>query len=555
MCGIAVLITCRGTPPLPNWPFWRGSTPSSTQSTTPLPFSALLPPLQLRGPDATDTHQISISPHVTLHTVSTALALRPSPHHKSPNILLFNGELYDLPPHQSDTQHLHALLDRVTDSAHLAPHHVDALRGPWAFIYWHAASKILYFARDPIGRRSLQIAICPDKQVVITSVPPANAAGFLEIPPAGIACLNFAAPDNPVLQLIPRPSYPVKPLRPSDVSQNHPEDNHRLVSGSTLDMYISFLPSNYLRTAPTIPTIHRSPNLSTSDSTTAFLSIFSRSIQRRLATCRQTDPSPYALLFSGGLDSLFIAYMLCKYMPTEQPLQLINVAFGKDSTAISNCPDRKSAILALDELAALQNRRAIQLICVDVPPTVADDTLKQHVKHLIRPCDQPMDASIGTALWLAARGQGYVHGNGRQVNIKSPILFSGLGADELMGGYKGRHRTIFRNHGVQGISREMDADLSRLWFRNLGRDDRLVASHGKELRHPFLDEDVIQYVTALPLVEHVCDLSKEDGVGDKHLLRRSMASLGFSSETVQRKKRAIQFGSRSKQVIERKGAR
>lgn len=41
---------------------------------------------------------------------------------------------------------------------------------------------------------------------------------------------------------------------------------------------------------------------------------------------------------------------------------------------------------------------------------------------------------------------------------------------------------------------EMNFDLLRLWVRNLGRDDRAVSSNGKELRFPFLNLNLIEYV-------------------------------------------------------------
>ena len=43
----------------------------------------------------------------------------------------------------------------------------------------------------------------------------------------------------------------------------------------------------------------------------------------------------------------------------------------------------------------------------------------------------------------------------------------------------------------------MNFDLKRLWIRNLGRDDRSIASNGKECRFPFLDLKLIKAVKSL----------------------------------------------------------
>lgn len=91
------------------------------------------------------------------------------------------------------------------------------------------------------------------------------------------------------------------------------------------------------------------------------------------------------------------------------------------------------------------------------------------------------------------------------------------------------------------VQAELQLDMGRLWKRNLGRDDRIVADVSREARHPFLDEDVLRTVAALPLWL-VCRPDGGPG-GDKVLLRQVATRLGLH-RAAQRAKRAIQFGSR-----------
>lgn len=69
-----------------------------------------------------------------------------------------------------------------------------------------------------------------------------------------------------------------------------------------------------------------------------------------------------------------------------------------------------------------------------------------------------------------------------------------------------------------------------------------VPATRREARHPFLAEEVVAAVLALPL-PLVADLRAPPGVGDKRLLRRCLAGLGLPRAAA-RQKRAIQFGSR-----------
>ena len=110
------------------------------------------------------------------------------------------------------------------------------------------------------------------------------------------------------------------------------------------------------------------------------------------------------------------------------------------------------------------------------------------------------------------------------VTSTAKILLSGVGADEQMAGY-GRHRTTFQRDGYESLHAELEMEVSRLWTRNLGRDDRCLSDHGKEARFPYLDEDVMAYLKALP-VEIKCDMTLPLGEGDKQILRKVARTVG-----------------------------
>ncbi|CAM9516521.1 unnamed protein product [Laminaria digitata] len=86
-----------------------------------------------------------------------------------------------------------------------------------------------------------------------------------------------------------------------------------------------------------------------------------------------------------------------------------------------------------------------------------------------------------------------------------------------MAGYS-RHRNAFTRGGEAALVDELRKDQGRLWTRNLGRDDRCIADHGREARFPFLDEGVIAYIRSLPLRD-ICNMDEPPGVGDKKILR------------------------------------
>ncbi|GMF13513.1 unnamed protein product [Phytophthora lilii] len=125
------------------------------------------------------------------------------------------------------------------------------------------------------------------------------------------------------------------------------------------------------------------------------------------------------------------------------------------------------------------------------------------------------------------------------------VVLVGIGADEQLAGY-GRHRTALINGGEEALRSGLRLDLGRIWKRNLGRDDRCIAAHGREARFPFLDENVVSTIATFP-TSSLCDSELPRGVGDKRALRVVAKTLGLRS-CAGLAKRAIQFGSRIAKV-------
>lgn len=163
---------------------------------------------------------------------------------------------------------------------------------------------------------------------------------------------------------------------------------------------------------------------------------------------------------------------------------------------------------------------------------------------LIYPHNTEMDLSIACALYFAARGKGMgqlaVGSEAEPYSTTARVLLSGLGADELFGGYV-RHATAFTRSGYTGLIDELKLDVSRLGKRNLGRDDRVMSYWGREVRFPYLDESLVKWAIELPAWEK-CDFDNQgtscDYDPEKRVLRLLAGTLGMRSVAAE-KKRAV----------------
>ncbi|CAL1395125.1 unnamed protein product [Linum trigynum] len=539
-----------------------------------------------------------------LHFIGATLQLRGRSRVTQPfldssgNVLVFNGEIFGGIEVAHDDNDSEVLLQTLVNccSCHSNGHLnecsasgedqnsvlevLSLIKGPWAIIYWQENSRTLWFGRDAFGRRSLLVH-WPDEvdsRFLLSSVSPFSSAdqssdvdikdgsmpNFWEELSCGIysVSLDYSPQDGYIAGGIKRHEWANTVLqelirweRASVYPQAH--DSYFSSCNSTEQRELLILPSAetiYLKSVPVQSSVSRQAR--------NVLSVLRKSVMLRTSQndifqvmaddSAQEDCTPIAVLFSGGLDSMILAALLDQSIDPNCGVDLLNVSFDGQSA-----PDRISAKAGVEELKRIAPSRRWKLVEIDADLSKLTMEMK-HVMELIYPANTYMDLNIGTALWLAASGDGWTcactcgsSDENLRVKYKSQarIVLVGSGADEQCAGY-GRHRTKYRCGSWIGLHEEMKLDMQRIWKRNMGRDDRIIADNGKEARFPFLDEDVIKTLLEIPLWE-VANLDEPSGVGDKKILREVARLLGLLEASIL-PKRAIQFGSRIARESNRK---
>lgn len=488
------------------------------------------------------------------------------------NILLWNGDIFDGPlvpdKDKCDTAVVsEAFKNSLSDELFLNV--LSTIKGPYSFVYWNVSTKKMWFGRDRIGRHSLLYHFC-EGQFILTSVGK-KGIPFLEVPVSGIYMLDFSK-DSYHLTVFPWSDVTVNDLTFSDlhipvhITQSlisspvniecplpyEPSEEYLSIIEESLDgktvVYDQLLSNNKMSciVGKVLECLRKAVMMRTNIQCKmcrkcVVESFLSKSVTPNYIECKHPQ---VGILFSGGVDSTTLAALAHEFIPAHIPIDLFNVAF---ETGRLPCvgkftvPDRKTGILSYNELKETFPDREWNFVEINVPKDELEEFRRTRINDLIHPLESVLDDSLGCALWFASRLNGILNGK----NYESParVLLLGMGADEQFGGYM-RHRTILRRQGWEALAFEMKLELQRIASRNLGRDDRIVADHGCQARFPFLDEDLINCISSIPVWARAYPtLLGPPGVGDKLLLRLVAWKLGLKKAALI-PKRAFQFGSR-----------
>lgn len=484
-------------------------TSSPTSSSDPV-FQGIVPSILERGSDYSEYYSKG-----HFEWFSSVLSLRQpickQPIKGSKWTIQFNGELYNSKTLQgNDTEYLARQLDSTDGDVVDVIRHLD---GEFAYCIVEESQKI-HFGKDRLGKRALGFII-EEGKIYVSSCPPKDHLGFVECKPG----VDYTYIDG----VVQENSWWIPEI------VGFPGDEYQLEQ---------------------------------------LQATLCKAVEKRVTTIHPFQgPSSLAILFSGGIDCTLLAAMACQY--TNARIDLLNVSFGNPRSRLdpSETPDRKLALRIWGELCHKYGYR-FNLVEVDVP---YEEYLahKQKVIDLIYPNDTAMDLSISIAFYFASGGRGNSVGSDgvrKPYQSKCKVLLSGLGADELFGGYT-RHEKIYTfvsnqsRRQIQGkppkdtteydmealasaLRNELQHDLSNLWIRNLSRDDKVISCWSKEVRYPYLDDDVVRFGSRIKLADKLRYNVETGGITRKWVLRGLARKMGLDW-VADEPKRAIQFGAKS----------
>ena len=236
--------------------------------------------------------------------------------------------------------------------------------------------------------------------------------------------------------------------------------------------------------------------------------LFTDAVKKRLVADR-----PIGFLVSGGLDSSLVAAVAQR---------LIGKKITTFSIGLSGSPD----LVAAAKVATFLGSNHHEIIIS------TDDIIKALPKVVYH-------AETFDITTIRASIPMYLISKYISENTDCKVIFSGEGADELFGGYLYFHKAP----SFQEFQSETECLINELYKYDVLRADRTTAAWGLELRVPFLDVDLLNFVTSIDPVHKMAHTHKIE----KAILRDAFHGY-LPNEILYRQKEAFSDGVGHKSV-------
>jgi asparagine synthetase B (glutamine-hydrolysing) len=526
-------------------------------------------------------------------------------------LLCYNGEIYECDGWGSDTDYIEGLFKLIVCPGFSSESILERIfneilltvKGPFALVLFDKFNKVVYLLRDRLGRRSLTLTHNENHEFIISSVCPDIEIGDqqIEIQP-GVHSMELTGPEKFNLKSkfssynfnqfwsSPLPTFDALNLLDQaflrvvekQIATMKDSINFGVLFSGGLDStliaaYIGrVMNENDVYRDRVIPLVNVSFAEDSPDKRTAIVSYadldkkfpgrFSLVIvdvneddilSKRDEIIQLMSPKDTVMDFNISAALYFAAgFDKCQTTSVADPAKIKNALFSKirdvclESEALLNNPCLPWKPKADSPLTCtVCNSRKSKPDCAVNACKFCCLKTNTNLHCKVHKVNSPsVDSTEKTNSQVDLRS--FMHDSLVNPPASCQVLFVGHGADELFGGY-GRYITASKRDAQSGRKEEMIKDLERFWTRNLGRDDRCLSASGKEVRHPFWDEDLLDVMQSMPM-EPESD-NKPDGVileNNKWLLRKLMhTKIDPDFACLKFKKRAIQFGTRISQIL------
>ena len=243
----------------------------------------------------------------------------------------------------------------------------------------------------------------------------------------------------------------------------------------------------------------------------------------------KTCDSDIGVVFSGGIDSTIIAVLASKF--SRVTAYICGIKDSPDLEYVSRCENLNFDI------------RIIELY---------PEKIERSLAKIIRAINDtnPVKVSVEIPFYFASK-------RAREDNLS--VMLCGQGGDELFGGYN-RYLSFLPDY--RRVEEIMERDVENIYIEQINKDISVCKENGIELRAPYMDEEFKNYAMEIPprLKIHEVKNSPEFSCVDiidgkrfirKYILRKLGRELGIPDSILNRKKKAVQYGSGTWKVLER----